>query len=146
MPYKDKEKQKAHDTKYSEGYNKEHRKSKKENIIDWKDPKQKAEYHRKYYHTHTEQVNLNDRKSHRKQRLAKYSLTQETFNILKRQQENKCLICQEMLTDRNMVIDHDHKTDKVRGLLCRCCNGVLGLAKDSPDILLKAIEYLKINQ
>lgn len=38
--------------------------------------------------------------------------------------------------------DHCHSTGKLRGLICRSCNLVLGHAKDSPEILTEAIEYL----
>lgn len=39
--------------------------------------------------------------------------------------------------------DHDHKTGKLRGLLCIRCNVGLGFFKDKPMMLLKAAIYLK---
>lgn len=44
---------------------------------------------------------------------------------------------------RDMSVDHDHKTGAVRELLCNSCNHLLGAAKDNPDVLLAAAEYLK---
>jgi hypothetical protein len=41
-----------------------------------------------------------------------------------------------------VCVDHDHETNKVRGLLCNSCNKALGLFKDSPNILNQAINYL----
>ncbi|MDE2103880.1 MAG: hypothetical protein KGL39_41975 [Patescibacteria group bacterium] len=42
-----------------------------------------------------------------------------------------------------LYIDHCHVTEKRRGLLCRNCNFVLGLAADDPDVLIKAARYLQ---
>jgi hypothetical protein len=42
-----------------------------------------------------------------------------------------------------VAIDHDHKTGKIRGLLCNACNKGLGLFHDSPDLLISAIRYLE---
>ena len=43
----------------------------------------------------------------------------------------------------NRVIDHNHKTGKVRGIICGACNMMLGSARDSIETLLNAAEYLK---
>jgi hypothetical protein len=43
-------------------------------------------------------------------------------------------------------VDHDHKTGKVRGLLCHPCNAALGLVRDDPSILRAMIEYLKVKE
>ena len=42
-----------------------------------------------------------------------------------------------------LAVDHVHGTDQVRGLLCNLCNPALGLFKDNPDRLKRAIEYLE---
>ena len=39
-------------------------------------------------------------------------------------------------------VDHDHRTGKVRAILCEPCNGGLGLFKDNPEIIRRAIAYL----
>ena len=58
-----------------------------------------------------------------------------------------CGICKVSLTsDRGPTgrcVDHDHKTGKVRGVLCNNCNRALGLMEDSETRLKAAIEYLK---
>ena len=46
---------------------------------------------------------------------------------------------------RGYAIDHNHETGEFRGILCINCNSMLGMAKDSPRILAKAIGYLEAN-
>lgn len=67
------------------------------------------------------------------------SLTQytELFN----KQDGHCAICKE-ISDKTLSVDHDHRTGKVRGLLCHDCNRALGQFKDSILILESATEYL----
>lgn len=52
----------------------------------------------------------------------------------------KCPICRHY---KNLVRDHDHKTNKFRGMICSTCNTGLGLFYDNPGLLRNAIEYLK---
>lgn len=84
----------------------------------------------------------------RKKLLKKYNLTEEILTELYKSQEYKCLICSsfiEPFSDNKStlaMIDHNHDTGKVRGLLCQKCNQGLGLFKDSATTLRKAAEYL----
>jgi hypothetical protein len=74
-------------------------------------------------------------------RALRYGITLEEFEEFLSKQNNACSICEEAFI-KTPHIDHDHKTKKVRGLLCSNCNTMLGLAKDSPQILERAIRYL----
>ena len=56
------------------------------------------------------------------------------------EQKGLCAICQTQLEESN--IDHDHTTGEVRGLLCTPCNLGIGMFKDNPDVLNRAIRYL----
>jgi hypothetical protein len=77
-------------------------------------------------------------------KLKKYNLTLESFEEKKLSQNNKCEICREPLGRGFEVhIDHCHKTNNVRGILCIHCNTLLGRAKDSPNILKSALNYLE---
>lgn len=53
-----------------------------------------------------------------------------------------CWICG---CDRDLVIDHCHKSSKVRGLLCNICNKGIGCLKDNIKILNNAKQYLLDN-
>jgi len=80
-------------------------------------------------------------KEHRHQR--DYNLTPEQLNDLIKSQNNTCKLCPKPLTASNRHIDHNHKTGKVRGLLCAGCNTGLGKFKDDIATLERAILYLK---
>lgn len=68
-----------------------------------------------------------------------YGLPLGSYDKMLEEQNNKCAICMER---KSLVIDHDHKTGNVRGLLCMSCNSALGKFKDSELILASAIRYL----
>lgn len=50
-----------------------------------------------------------------------------------------CAICQDT---KKLVLDHCHDKGHVRGVLCTLCNSMLGFARDNPDHLQAAIDYL----
>lgn len=55
-----------------------------------------------------------------------------------------CAICRKVNSDgRRLVVDHNHATKEVRGLLCSNCNRGIGCFQDSPILLTATIEYLK---
>ncbi len=56
-----------------------------------------------------------------------------------KEQGGVCAIC---LTGKPEHVDHDHRTGKVRGILCFNCNGGLGQMRDRVDVLLAAVDYL----
>ena len=77
-------------------------------------------------------------------------ITVEEYDKLLDAQQGKCAICGKKETVKSrwgtlirLAIDHDHKTNKVRGLLCYKCNSFLGLANDDTNILFQAINYLR---
>jgi len=76
----------------------------------------------------------------------KFNINIEQYNQLFYLQNHRCAICKdECPTGRQLAVDHDHKTGKIRGLLCMECNIGLGKFKDSVDLLSKAISYLNKN-
>jgi hypothetical protein len=74
----------------------------------------------------------------------KYGLSIEEFRKMYADQQELCLICGEhMKESKGAVVDHCHKTGKIRGLLHYRCNTALGYFRDSPEICIKAAEYLE---
>ena len=74
----------------------------------------------------------------------KYGITIEQESQLKQLQNNKCAICKnELQPGFKSHIDHCHTTGKIRAILCNTCNAMLGMAKESPEILKFALNYLK---
>lgn len=68
------------------------------------------------------------------------------YGYILEKQGGVCAICKKKCSSgRALAIDHCHKTNKVRGLLCTRCNRGLGFFLDRPDLLVKASEYLKQN-
>ena len=81
----------------------------------------------------------------------RFGLTLEEYDKMCEQQKGLCYACKEPETsfsnaaksDLHLSIDHDHRTGRVRKLLCSRCNKILGHAKDRIDILLHLIDYLR---
>lgn len=80
---------------------------------------------------------------------SRYGISEEIFTEMYNSQEGRCCICDKglgnMFLDVNglrPVVDHCHKTGKVRGLLCNTCNSGIGMLEDSPKLLMKALKYL----
>jgi len=85
----------------------------------------------------------------------KFGITLEEYNCMVQSQGGVCAICEGVNDTRrkgthngkdiakSLAVDHNHKTGKVRGLLCSSCNTSIGGFKDDPVLLKKAIHYLE---
>lgn len=71
----------------------------------------------------------------------------EEYKTLLEKQNNVCAICGITAEEvgKKLIIDHNHETLKIRGLLCWRCNSGLGFFKDNQAHLAMAIEYLVRN-
>lgn len=69
-----------------------------------------------------------------------YGLTLDQYAALEESQDFHCAICP---ADTRLHVDHNHETDKVRGLLCGPCNMGLGNFGDEPERLESAKSYLQ---
>ncbi len=76
---------------------------------------------------------------------SKYGLTIEQHEQMYLDQNGCCAICGKAMAYSEVQTDHNHLTDKIRGLLCFDCNIGIGHLKcdDGPEILIKAISYLE---
>ncbi len=75
----------------------------------------------------------------------RYGISADQFNDLLKKQKGVCAICgkREMRRrSKRLSVDHCHKSQKIRGLLCYRCNIGLGIFKDSPDLLRRAAKYV----
>lgn len=75
----------------------------------------------------------------------RYGITSADYEELLKAQDYKCAICEreQCKTGRNFAVDHNHETNKIRGLLCSNCNVGIGNLKDSIPLLRKSIDYLE---
>jgi len=78
-----------------------------------------------------------------RKRKNRYGLEKKEILDLVKDQNNRCLICNNDFLNREFHIDHCHTSGKIRGLLCGNCNTGIGLLNDDIQILNKAIEYLE---
>ncbi len=72
----------------------------------------------------------------------RYGLTLEQYQLMLLEANGKCKICNK---EADLQVDHDHKTGKVRSMLCSACNVGLGRFGDKIELLSKAIEYLTLH-
>lgn len=102
-------------------------------------------------------INIKENKLRRYQTslLKFYNLTWENYVKILEQQEYLCAICGKQLVvpgqgeyngNDTAVVDHNHETGVVRGILCRKCNKALGGFGDDISIIKKAFNYLEGNR
>ena len=70
-----------------------------------------------------------------------YQLTKKDVDEMMLNQKNNCAICEININD-GYHIDHCHKTNKVRKLLCSKCNQAIGLLNEDKSLFFKAAKYL----
>jgi hypothetical protein len=95
------------------------------------------------------------RVEHRKERRAyelrrKYGLTkEESLALVEKSMIGLCDICgrtEQHATKKSLSIDHNHLTNKIRGLLCHDCNLTIAHANENTQTLQNAILYIDSHQ
>ncbi|RFF46252.1 hypothetical protein D0A35_18975 [Xanthomonas campestris] len=125
-----------------------------------KDPEAQKAYRRQYYAANRERLleqqrarskanyEANKQRYNERQRVnalrSKFGLTPVAYAEMLEAQAGACAICGTQPTpgEKRFPVDHCHKTDQVRGILCGPCNRALGLFQDDPEILARAASYL----
>ena len=97
-----------------------------------------------YKRTEKERKNLN----RYRQLKINFGITEKEYVDMFNLQQGKCKICNTHRNklNENLFVDHCHKSNKIRGLLCRKCNAGLGIFKDNTDIINSALKYLQSYQ
>lgn len=82
--------------------------------------------------------------NHEKRVIETYGLEKGEYAQLYEFQGGSCALCRRATgASRKLSVDHDHATGRVRGLLCRPCNTMLGHARDKARFFLRCILYLR---
>ena len=80
-----------------------------------------------------------------------YQCTPEAYRTMLEAQGGKCAICRSEPTARfngrlkQLSVDHDHVTGRIRALLCNGCNAGLGHFGNNPLTLIAAAQYLALH-
>lgn len=96
-----------------------------------------------------EQASAFNKVAYRKHRRAhhlnkKFGLTHEQYEAMAVAQNHRCALCDcPDLPEKRLAVDHDHRTGKVRALLCDRCNRGIGYLDEDPVKLRAAAEYLE---
>ena len=105
------------------------------------------DYMRRYRDTHPElsvKMSEYDRIRNRRKTCKSVGITVEQYDATFLAQGKKCAICKSGKSGgRGWNLDHDHKTNTFRGILCHNCNLGLGNFKDSLAVLDAAKNYLR---
>ncbi len=72
----------------------------------------------------------------------KYGITGAEYTVLLEANDGRCWICDGKSGGKNLAVDHNHKTGRIRGLLCKRCNSVLARMMDDERLLREAGYYL----
>lgn len=75
--------------------------------------------------------------------MQKYGIGRSGVDAMIEVQGGLCPICEKRPA---VHVDHDHRTGRVREILCELCNGTLGAFRDDPAIIAKAITYLEAHR
>ena len=95
------------------------------------------------YHKQCKSCHITKKQTRAFKLFYRYKLTEEKFNSIFEAQNKRCAICRTFIpSKKGWVVDHDHLTGEVRGILCNKCNTGIGLLLDNSNIIYLAFKYL----
>lgn len=114
------------------------------------------EQRKQYYERNRELITMKNREWRKKNPLKlaaskrryhlkyEFGMTVSDYTMLFQKQEGLCAICKSASSsNQSLAVDHNHKTGKIRGLLCVRCNRGIGAFGDCSETLNRAAIYLK---
>jgi hypothetical protein len=102
-------------------------------------PEALSEYDRKQYRRYKRAHHL----------VSTFGITEDQYELMITAQKGKCAnsACSEIdKSEKRLAVDHDHKTGKVRALLCDRCNRGIGYLDESPERLRAAADYIDFHR
>ncbi len=78
-------------------------------------------------------------------RIQRYGIGKKEYDTISSEQSDRCPLCENLLTEDNIAVDHDHASGQIRGLLCRPCNLKLAVVEDS-KFVVNAQKYLQCSK
>lgn len=100
----------------------------------WANDRERRNHNKRvYYDRHRKRLVTKQAMYDLNKRLVKFGVTADVFGRG----------CQACGSDKNLCLDHDHKTGKFRGVLCRSCNLALGYSKDCAATLRALALYIE---
>ncbi len=105
-----------------------------------KNPGRHKELKKNWYRNNSSRLKLQVKDNYYKRT---YLISLKEANEILDKQGNACAICLKPICGRNVHIDHNHDTGKLREILCPGCNlGIGFLEKDDGAWVIKAKQYL----
>lgn len=143
MPHKDPEVRKKY---LKEWYRKNTKKIQQYSKDRWKKIKSSPKLYQKEKERHREQNSKPKQKLQQKDYFLRcaYGITLKDYNRMFAEQQGCCAICgmHQSNWDKALHVDHNHRTGKVRQLLCAKCNRYVGVLEES-ELLIDIIKYLE---
>lgn len=77
-----------------------------------------------------------------------YGISLEEWNVMFKNQNGRCFLCEKegSLFKQGLHVDHCHKSQKIRALLCQKCNRALGLMNDDSALMRRSADYVDFHK